>query len=605
MIGKILGNRYQVVEKIGDGGTAFVFRGQDSLLNRNVTIKVLRPEYVSDQDFVRRFRREAQAAASLSHPNVVSIYDVGYEDETHFIVMEYVKGQSLKALIEERGPLPLRLAINYACQIAQALDHAHRHGIIHRDIKPHNILLNSDGRVKVTDFGIAQAVTSSTLTYNNGAILGSVHYFSPEQARGGQTGEKADIYSLGIVLYEMLTGRVPYAADSPVSVAMKHLQEPFPDPRAFNTEIPTVITQVIRKAVEKDPARRFQSAQEMSDELSGWLAGRVPRPLGREPEKGLQEGQKKVSPVSSRGKAARARLVLSVFLLLLAGGLVVGVTQLRAFFFVPEVQVPAVEGLSASQAAKVLEEVGLGFQIADQMPDDKVPVGHVLRQTPSPGRMVKKNRQVVLILSTGPVLVTLEDVIGKTEREATLILQGQGFMVKAEQEFSDQAPGTVVRQDPGKGFQLSKGSQVTLMVSKGGRPFVIRDLEGLTLEDAKSWLELFGLKSRFVEERQSEQVPAGVVMDQFPDAGVLVQAGDPVDLVVSKGNGQTAPLQHEIRLDTSRIPVGEKVFLTIRDTLGLRTEEHVNRGGVILTSGWGSGEVEVRWRDQVEKKLFP
>lgn len=605
MIGKILGNRYQVVEKIGDGGTAFVFRGQDSLLSRNVTIKVLRPEYVSDQDFVRRFRREAQAAASLSHPNVVSIYDVGYEDETHFIVMEYVKGQSLKALIEERGPLPLRLAINYACQIAQALDHAHRHGIIHRDIKPHNILINSDGRVKVTDFGIAQAVTSSTLTYNNGAILGSVHYFSPEQARGGQTGEKADIYSLGIVLYEMLTGRVPYAADSPVSVAMKHLQEPFPDPRAFNTEIPTVITQVIRKAVEKDPARRFQSAQEMSDELSGWLAGRVPRPLGREPEKRIQEdGQKTVSPVSSR-QASRARLVLSVFLLLLAVGLVVGVTQLRAFFFVPEVQVPAVEGLSASQAAKVLEEVELGFQIADQMPDDKVPVGHVIRQTPSPGRMVKKNRQVVLILSTGPVLVTLEDVIGKTEREATLILQGQGFTVKAEQEFSDQAPGTVVRQDPGKGFQLSKGSQVTLMVSKGGRPFIIRDLEGLTLEDAKSWLELFGLKARFVEERQSEQVPAGVVMDQFPDAGELVKAGDPVDLVVSKGNGQAAPLQHEIRLDTSRIPVGEKVFLTIRDTLGWRTEEHVNRGGVILTSGWGSGEVEVRWRDQVEKKLFP
>lgn len=604
MIGKILGNRYQVVEKIGDGGTAFVFRGQDSLLSRNVTIKVLRPEYVSDQDFVRRFRREAQAAASLSHPNVVSIYDVGYEDETHFIVMEYVKGQSLKALIEERGPLPLRLAINYACQIAQALDHAHRHGIIHRDIKPHNILINSDGRVKVTDFGIAQAVSSSTLTYNNGAILGSVHYFSPEQARGGQTGEKADIYSLGIVLYEMLTGRVPYAADSPVSVAMKHLQEPFPDPRAFNTEIPTVITQVIRKAVEKDPARRFQSAQEMSDELSGWLAGRVPRPLGREPEKRLQDGQKTVSPVSSR-QASRPRLVLSVFLLLMVVCLVVGVTQLRAFFFVPEVQVPTVEGLSASQAAKVLEELGLGFQIADQMPDDKVPVGHVLRQTPSPGRMVKKNRQVVLILSTGPVLVTLEDVIGKTEREATLILQGQGFTVKAEQEFSDQAPGTVVRQNPGKGFQLSKGSQVTLMVSKGGRPFIIRDLEGLTLEDAKSWLELFGLKARFVEERQSEQVPAGVVMDQFPDAGVLVQAGDPVDLVVSKGNGQTAPLQHEIRLDTSRIPVGEKVFLTIRDTLGLRTEEHVNRGGVILTSGWGSGEVEVRWRDQVEKKLFP
>jgi len=205
MIGKILGNRYEVGERIGDGGTAFVYKAQDTLLNRNVTIKVLRPEYVSDKDFVRRFRREAQAAASLSHPNIVSIYDVGCEDSIHYIIMEYIQGRSLKELVEESGRLTVKMAVDYTCQIANALSHAHRHGIVHRDVKPHNILITEDGRVKVTDFGIAQAVTMATVTYS-GAILGSVHYFSPEQAKGAQTGEKSDIYSLGVVLYEMLTG---------------------------------------------------------------------------------------------------------------------------------------------------------------------------------------------------------------------------------------------------------------------------------------------------------------------------------------------------------------------------------------------------------------
>jgi serine/threonine-protein kinase len=600
LIGKILGNRYQVVEKIGDGGTAFVFRGLDTLLNRNVTIKVLRPEYVSDQEFVRRFRREAQAAASLSHPNVVSIYDVGCEDGIHFIVMEYVKGQSLKNLIEEMGHLPIRLAVDYACQTAQALDHAHRHGIIHRDIKPHNILLNSDGRVKVTDFGIAQAVTSSTLTYHNGTLLGSVHYFSPEQARGGQTGEKSDIYSLGVVLYEMLTGRVPYGGDSPVSVAVKHLQEPFPDPRATNPDVPASIAHAVRKAVEKDPERRFRSAREMSDELAGWLTGRLPRFAGREPEKDAASA----TPPDRRKSGINRRYLLPLLLLLLAAVFVILVVQLRAFFIVPEVQVPHVEGLSATQAVEVLTEAGLGSQIVDQIPDDNVPVGHVLRQTPAPGRMVKKNRQVDLILSTGPVLVEVAEVIGKTELEATLILQGQGFTVTPIEEFSDQPPGTVIRQDPGRGFKLPRGREVKLTISKGGRPFKLRDLTGLTLEDARSWLELFGLVERFVEERESEQ-PAGIVIGQHPAAGELVKSGDPVDLEVSKGMGNTSPVQRSIRIDTSSIPLGEKIVLTISDSLGRRVENYVNTGETIVTQGFGYGEVEVRWQDKVEKKNFP
>jgi len=601
LIGKILGNRYQVVEKIGDGGTAFVFRGLDTLLNRNVTIKVLRPEYVSDQDFVRRFRREAQAAASLSHPNVVSIYDVGCEDGVHFIVMEYVKGQSLKNLIEEMGHLPVRLAVDYACQTAQALDHAHRHGIIHRDIKPHNILLNSDGRVKVTDFGIAQAVTSSTLTYHNGTLLGSVHYFSPEQARGGQTGEKSDIYSLGVVLYEMLTGRVPYGGDSPVSVAVKHLQEPFPDPRATNPDVPPSIAHTVRKAVDKDPERRFRSAREMSDELAGWLTGRLPRSTGREQEK---DTGRIVPPAARKSNINRRRLLPLVLLLVLAAAFVVLVVQLRAFFIVPEVQVPNVEGLSATRAVEVLTEAGLMSQIVDQLPDDNVPVGHVLRQVPAAGRMVKENRQVDLTLSTGPVLVEVGDVIGKTELEATLILQGQGFTVSPVEEYSDQPPGTVIRQDPGKGFMFPRGRQVTLTVSKGGRSFKIRDLTGLTLEDARNWLELFGLVTRFVENQESEH-PAGVVIGQHPAAEQLVKPGDPVDLVVSRGTGQSPPVEHRIRIDTSLIPLGEAIVLAISDSLGRRTENYVNNGEAIVTSGFGYGQVEVRWQDKVEIKTFP
>jgi serine/threonine-protein kinase len=603
MIGKILGNRYQVVEKIGDGGTAFVFMGLDNLLNRNVTIKVLRPEYVSDQDFVRRFRREAQAAASLSHPNIVSIYDVGYEEGIHYIVMEYIKGQSLKELIEEMGHLPVRMAADYACQIAHALQNAHRHGIIHRDVKPHNMLISEEGRVKVADFGIAQAVTSSTVTYD-GAILGSVHYFSPEHARGGQTGEKSDIYSLGVVLYEMLTGRVPYDGDSPVSVAVKHIHEPFPDPQKLNAQLPPIINKIIHKAVEKEPEKRYQSAREMSDELSAWLQGRavkssVPRSQISQPAPPAEKPNKVKKKLTPWHWAGIALLVL------LLAGIIIGISQLRNILVVPEVQVPDVTGESASRAAAILKDVGLESRITDEMPSDIIPSGHVLRQTPSAGRTVKKTREIELILSTGLDLVEIEDVIGKTELEATLILEGKGFVINVETDFSDQIPGTVIRQDPGGGFKLAKGSTVTLTVSKGGRPFRMKDLQGLTLDDAHGWIELFGLTAPYTVEEHSSIFAAGKVIRQNPEAGEMVQAGDQVDLVVSKGPNQAELQRHTINIDTSQIPLGETIFVTVTDFHSEREEEYINDGQAIVTFGWGSGEVTVRWQDQVEKKTFP
>ncbi|MBW7459196.1 Stk1 family PASTA domain-containing Ser/Thr kinase, partial [Paenibacillus sepulcri] len=270
MIGHELGGRYEIITRIGGGGMALVYKAHDILLNRKVAVKILRQQFVHDEEFIRRFRREAQSAGALSHPNVVSIYDVGQEDETHYIVMEYVEGHNLNEIIQERAPLQPEEAVRIAIQICDALEHAHHNQIIHRDIKPHNILIGKNGRVKVTDFGIARAVTSSTIT-QTGSVLGSVHYFSPEHAKGISTGEKSDLYSLGIVLYQMLTGKLPFLGESPISVALKHLQETFEEPRVVNPYIPQSVENVILRAMRKNPSERYNSADEMLRDLETCL----------------------------------------------------------------------------------------------------------------------------------------------------------------------------------------------------------------------------------------------------------------------------------------------------------------------------------------------
>ncbi|MGA9175168.1 MAG: Stk1 family PASTA domain-containing Ser/Thr kinase, partial [Thermoactinomyces sp.] len=262
MEGKKLGGRYEIVSRVGGGGMAVVYKAKDLLLNRYVAIKVLSDSLSNDSEFIRRFSREAQAAASLSHPNIVNVYDVGKDHYTHYIVMELVEGPTLKQYIQERGPLPAQEAAAIAIQICDGLAHAHENQIVHRDIKPHNILLGANGRAKVTDFGIARAASSSTIT-QEGSVMGSVHYFSPEQARGGVIGEKSDLYSLGIVLYEMLTGRLPFDGDSAISIALKHLQEIPEDPRSINPNIPDALAEIIMRALDKDPNKRFGSAREM------------------------------------------------------------------------------------------------------------------------------------------------------------------------------------------------------------------------------------------------------------------------------------------------------------------------------------------------------
>ncbi|HPW41509.1 MAG TPA: Stk1 family PASTA domain-containing Ser/Thr kinase, partial [Bacillota bacterium] len=266
MIGRVLGDRYEILEKVGGGGMALVYKAKCRLLNRYVAIKVLRPEFTEDEEFVKKFRREAQSAASLSHPNIVGIYDVGTENNSYYIVMEYIKGQTLKELIKSKGTLGVEYSTNIAIQICYALEQAHKNNIVHRDIKSHNILIREDNSVKVTDFGIARAVSSSTIT-NTGNVIGSVHYFSPEQARGGYVDEKSDIYSLGVVMYEMLTGRLPFEGDSPIAVALKHIQEEPEPPSGINSRIPKAIEAIIMKCMEKEVSKRYNSASEIINDL--------------------------------------------------------------------------------------------------------------------------------------------------------------------------------------------------------------------------------------------------------------------------------------------------------------------------------------------------
>jgi len=596
LLGRTLGGRYRIIERIGSGGMAEVYKGRDTLLNRYVTIKVLRSVYAEDEDFVRRFRREAQAAASLSHPNIVSIYDVGEEEEKslYYIVMEYIQGKTLKDLIRQQGRLSPPHAVDIAIQICEALIHAHANHIIHRDIKPQNILITPDGRVKVTDFGIARAATASTLTHTD-SIVGSVHYFSPEQARGSLTGEKSDLYSLGIVLYEMLTGELPFEGESPISVALKHIQEDVPPPMEIVEDIPEPLNRLVMKALKKDPEQRYASARRFLADLNSFrLRGEVSAELTPEdadqPTRVIKNGKKMIAG-KKRHKFPLWRrrwfwpvLAIVIIILFLTG---FGVYRLYKFVNVPEVEVPQVEGKTLSQAEADLRAVGLTAQVSDQIPDPEVPSGRVISQDPPAGRMVVEGREVDLIISLGPEMVEVPPLTGKTELEATILLDSAGLEAKIEHGYSDEVEaGKVISQNPGEGYRLAKGETVTIIVSQGSKPFELRNFTGWTVDQVKEWLDIYGLELGYVAERFSSQRPAGEVLDQTPQPGTEVRAGDSIDLVVSKG-----PQAYDIKVDPGVAP-GTNIKVVVNDVQGERViKEGPYDGKEIVTTGYGYGEV--------------
>lgn len=543
MVGKTLAERYELLEKIAEGGMARVYRGRDLLLKRTIAIKILKDQMTGDAAFIRRFEREAQSAAALSHPHIVNIYDVGEEEGIHFMVMEYVDGKNLKEYIREKGKLAAPEAIKITRQIAEALEQAHQAGVIHRDIKPQNILFSRDGKVKVADFGIAIAGDGVTVTVGN-TIIGSVQYISPEQARGEVAGAPSDLYSLGIVLYEMVTGKVPFTAESPVALAMKHIQEQIAPPKLEVETLPDALNEVIMKLVEKDAAQRYNTAAELLEDLFYAERSGTPRvaPKRRrtsfesdsevilKPQVGKVSGEK--SPGSSNFKKKWLKPVL---LFILAAALLAGLGfVVSSYFFVPEIMVPDVRDLDQNEATMMLREAGLvpGPEIF-YIHDDEIQVGNVVKTDPPAERTVRKDRVIDLFVSKGPEFLITPDLIERTEMEAKAILADLGLIMSPVKDYNDDVPeGVIYRQVPAESFPVSPGDEVVVYVSKGRGPFDLADLVGYSEEGAMMYL------------KDNELVPivryrfsvgsVGHVIEQEPQPGTEVLPGQFIELVIGE-----------------------------------------------------------------------
>lgn len=575
MIGHTLSGRYELLARVGGGGMALVYKARDLLLNRFVAVKVLRQQFTHDDDFVKRFRREAQAAASLSHPNIVSIYDVGQVEDTYYIVMEYIDGANLNEIIRDRAPLQVDEAVRIASQICDALDHAHHNQIIHRDIKPHNILIGNNGRVKVTDFGIARAVTSSTIT-QTGSVVGSVHYFSPEHAKGVVTGEKSDIYSLGIVLYQMLTGRLPFLGESPISVALKHLQEPFEQPRKVNPYIPQSVENVILKAMRKNPLERYPSAAAMLRDLETCLQpNRLNEPPIAFASDDEDESEKtRVIPAirpdmrqtlevpaaetaapaagdtadvkwNSEGMTERKRAwvlptVLGVLAAVLIAVLIWAINALGNIVSSPDVKVPTVIGKTLADAQQMIEEAGLVVDPVVLKEESKEPEDTVIKQTKE-GGTVAKGAVIQLTVSQGEQLPTMPDFAGQPFETAKQKLVDMGVSadnVLPSEVFDDSEPGTVLRSNPKPNEEFEPAeTTVTLTISKGREAFDMPNLIGRTEAEAKALVEKNNLKLPDKNiARTPSYAPKGTVFKQFPlEQNEKVSEGTEVQIWISTG----------------------------------------------------------------------
>ncbi|MEB3101235.1 Stk1 family PASTA domain-containing Ser/Thr kinase [Ferviditalea candida] len=572
MIGQVLGGRYEIIERIGGGGMALVYKGHDSLLNRKVAVKVLRQQFVHDEEFIRRFRREAQSAASLSHPNVVSIYDVGREQDIHYIVMEYVEGTNLNEKIKEHAPLQVEEAVHIATQICDALDHAHHNQIIHRDIKPHNILIGKNGRVKVTDFGIARAATASDIT-QTGSVIGSVHYFSPEHAKGVSQGEKSDIYSLGIVMYQMLTGRLPFLGESPISVALKHLQEDVEEPRKVNPMIPQSVENIILKSMRKNPEERYASARDMLHDLETCL---LPQKLNepkiafsRQERMDEDHEQTRVMPAIRSRRAADSEeereasvewkglesksgkknswikpVVWFAVIIILLAAMWYGIAYVQKLIKVPDVEVPNVEHMTLEDARTKLGEAGLSASPIEYRFDDNVPNGIVLQQEKS-GYKVKLHSSIKLIVSKGKEMAIMQNYKGMLWETVLSEFQAKfnpDQIVKKEVK-SDQPAGTIIDQIPVPQEEYDpKTATFTFTVSKGQGTVEMPDLVGMKESAAIALITKSNLK---IDEkniqREKSYFPEGYIFKQWPfEPGAQVDPGQEITIWVSTGLAEDA-----------------------------------------------------------------
>ena len=531
-----LAGRYEVVRRVGVGGMADVYLAEDTQLGREVALKILHPQYADDESFVERFRREAMAAANLQHPNIVQIYDSGREGDFNFIVMEYVEGRSLKDYLAEEGPLEIREATRIAGEVLTALAYAHRTGLVHRDIKPGNILLSDEGKVQVTDFGIARAEAGSTMT-QTGTILGTAYYLSPEQAQGLPLDGRSDIYSLTVVLYEMLTGRRPFEGDSPVSIAYKHVREMPRSPSTYRSDIPRPLEAIVLNGLAKRPEDRYSSAALMRRDLEAFMQGKEVTATMKvaAPEDSTQVIR--AVGVLERQAVRRPGWLIALALLLLAGGLALGtwslVTLLRTV--VGQVEVPKVVERPADQAAKLLRSAGLDPSFVKNEPHTTIGDGQVTRTEPPQGRRVAKGSLVRYWVSSGPPIVQVPDIVGFPLQRAAAVLSEAGLSIgERAGEFSEEPAGTVLEQNPGAGRRVETGDKVDVTVSQGEEKAIVPDVFDEPEADAVEILANAGFRVKRFYEPHAE-VQSGRVFDQDPKANEEVRPGTVVDIFISQG----------------------------------------------------------------------
>ena len=522
-------NGYEIESTISQGGMAMVYRARRVRDGQIVALKVLREQYAADAEFVERFQREARAVASLTHANMVQVYESGEAAGWHFIAMEFVEGQDLKRYIREHGPLRVAEAVRIAVAVCEVLDYAHRRGIIHRDVKPQNILLRRDGTVKVTDFGIARALSSVTIT-QTGTVLGSVQYLSPEQARGQPVGRAADIYALGVVLFEMLTGQLPFEGDSPIAIAMAHVHDVPPAPRRLNREIPPALEAVILRGMAKQPQHRYASAADLATDLLGQTSFWSEGPTRREDEatRVVRRGTVVLGrPALARSRALVPALALTV-LVLVGGGAWGAWRSVSAYFTVAEVEVPKLVGLSLAEAQGTAQRAGIDVAVETRAYSDAVPVDAIASQDQPPGKRVKAGRVINVVVSLGREMIAVPDLVGQPLLQSRLVVEGARLQIgQVNERFDDTVkPGLIISQDPPAGTRIPRGSALTLLVSRGPELVEMPVLVGRPLEEARRRLEDLGLIVRQVRSAVSPDLEPGTVVDQSPDPGRRVRPSE-------------------------------------------------------------------------------
>lgn len=575
--GIVLGKRYAVLSKIGAGGMADVYKGRDQMLNRYVAIKVLKREYKEDANFVRKFRSEAQAAAGLIHPNVVNVYDVGEDRGLYYMVMELVEGITLKEYIERKGRLSHKETISIAIQMCSGIGAAHKAEIIHRDIKPQNIIISKDGKVKVTDFGIAKALSSNTVSTN---AMGSVHYTSPEQARGGFSDQRSDIYSIGITLFEMVTGRVPFDGATTVEVAMKHLQQEITPPSELVPEVPYSLEQIIMKCTQKSPERRYSSTMELIQDLKHSLVdpdGDFVR-IGRYSygdtntvimtDKDLDDDDDDTESFDTtsydteymdRGESGEVnprmhklmKILTAVVIAIVAIGAIYAVGKAAGIFksfgsavtedsdsSSKKITVPDVRGMTEEKAKKLLYDKKLGYFVVTREDSKKYKAGRVSKQTPEAGTKVSAHTRIEVVVSSGLIGNTksVPDVSGKSEADAQKELEDAGFKVTSSFQYDDNVEnGNVISTTPAAGTKAEKGTQITMLVSKGSDKKSVPNVRGMEDSAAQNTIKNYGFNVGSVTYQYSDSVSKGLVISQGVAAGTKAAAGTSISLVVSSG----------------------------------------------------------------------